>query len=157
MLSTSTCNVPNTSTHTHSEEAVRRARKLARVSEERLQFIKVDLCDAAALHSAFEGCPDFLACIHFAGLKAVGESVKQPLMYFENNMISTLNLLKELAETACRSFVFSSSATVYGTAPAPITEDAQVGVGITNPYGKPARAACCTCHLVGIYSPVCCT
>jgi UDP-glucose 4-epimerase len=75
------------------------------------------------------------ACIHFAGLKAVGESVEEPLLYYENNLISTLTLLRELGRTKCRSLVFSSSATVYGTAEAPITEGAQVGVGITNPYG----------------------
>ncbi|CAN0019240.1 unnamed protein product, partial [Phaeothamnion confervicola] len=53
-----------------------------------------------------------------------------------NNLISTPNLLEELGRTPCRKFVFSSSATVYGTAPAPITEDTSVGVGITNPYGR---------------------
>ena len=70
------------------------------------------------------------------GLKAVGESVREPLLYYHNNLISTLNLLAELGRTPCRTFVFSSSATVYGTAPAPITEAAQVGIGITNPYGE---------------------
>ena len=124
----------------YSEEAIRRVRKLARCSEERLRFFNVDICNAEALRSALEQSPDFLACIHFAGLKAVGESVREPLLYYENNMISTLVLLKELSETPCRSLVFSSSATVYGTAPAPITEDAQVGIGITNPYGEAAPA-----------------
>jgi UDP-glucose 4-epimerase len=81
------------------------------------------------------------ACIHFAGLKAVGESVEEPLLYYENNLISTLTLLRELGRTKCRSFVFSSSATVYGTAEAPITEGAQVGVGITNPYGVCVNAS----------------
>lgn len=119
-----------------SEEAVKRVRKLAKCGEDRLRFFNVELCDAAALRSVLEEGPEFLACIHFAGLKAVGQSVEEPLLYYHNNLVSTLNLLSELGKTSCRTFVFSSSATVYGTASAPITEAAQVGVGITNPYGR---------------------
>ena len=59
-----------------------------------------------------------------------------PLLYYQNNIMSTLVLLEELGRTKCRSFVFSSSATVYGGAPSPITESSPVGNGITNPYGK---------------------
>ncbi len=58
-----------------------------------------------------------------------------PLLYYQNNIMSTLVLLEELGKTSCRNFVFSSSATVYGNAPSPITEDSKVGDGITNPYG----------------------
>eukprot|EP01084_Bolivina_argentea_P088908 160529_1 len=79
------------------------------------------------------------ACIHFAGLKAVGESTKKPLLYYQNNLISTTNLVQILSKYECRNLIFSSSATVYGNNPlnsVPITETAQVGVGITNPYGK---------------------
>lgn len=67
--------------------------------------------------------------------QAVGESVALPLLYYHNNIMSTLVLLEELGKTTCRNFVFSSSATVYGTAPSPITESSKVGDGITNPYG----------------------
>lgn len=65
----------------------------------------------------------------------MGESVSLPLLYYQNNIMSTLVLLEELGKTTCRKFVFSSSATVYGTSASPITEDSEVGVGITNPYG----------------------
>lgn len=68
--------------------------------------------------------------------QAVGESVSLPLLYYQNNIMSTLVLLEELGKTSCRNFVFSSSATVYGTSPSPITESSKVGDGITNPYGK---------------------
>lgn len=69
-------------------------------------------------------------------VQAVGESVALPLLYYQNNIMSTLVLLEELGKTPCRNFVFSSSATVYGTSPSPITEDSNVGEGITNPYGE---------------------
>ncbi|CAM9246407.1 unnamed protein product, partial [Phaeothamnion confervicola] len=90
-----------------SEESLHRVRKLAGCGEERLRFFKTELCDRDALRSTLAQLPPFHACIHFAGLKAVGESVREPLMYFENNLISTLNLLEELGRTPCRKFVFS--------------------------------------------------
>ncbi|CAM9238619.1 unnamed protein product [Chrysoparadoxa australica] len=119
------------------EESLKRVRKL--VSKEgagNLKFMKVELCDKVALKSAVAKSPTFQCCIHFAGLKAVGESVKEPLMYYQNNLVSTLNLMEVLSATPCRQFVFSSSATVYGTSPSPIDEGSQAGVGITNPYGQ---------------------
>ena len=78
----------------------------------------------------------FASCIHFAGLKAVGESVQKPLLYYENNLVSTINLLKLLDKYGCHSIVFSSSATVYGSAEVPITEETPAGTGITNAYGR---------------------
>jgi UDP-glucose 4-epimerase len=78
----------------------------------------------------------FEAVIHFAGLKAVGESVNQPLKYYENNLTSTLVLLDVMQQYGVRQLIFSSSATVYGTPEKlPLTEDSTVGMGITNPYG----------------------
>ena len=75
------------------------------------------------------------AVIHFAGYKAVGESVAKPVMYYRNNLDTTLTLLEVMAEHGCRRIVFSSSATVYGgNNPVPLTEDMPVG-GCTNPYG----------------------
>ena len=75
------------------------------------------------------------AVIHFAGLKAVGESVQKPLMYYENNIAGTVNLLKSMGEHGCKNIIFSSSATVYGTpAFVPITEECPKGT-CTNPYG----------------------
>eukprot|EP00752_Nemacystus_decipiens_P015653 g13969.t1 len=119
-----------------SEESLKRVRTLTGCAPKRLVFHNVDLCDAAALRKVLKTCPEFYSCIHFAGLKAVGESVALPLLYYQNNIMSTLVLLEELGKTSCRSFVFSSSATVYGTSPSPITEDSSVGEGITNPYGR---------------------
>ena len=118
-----------------SEESLRRVRELTGTDERRLAFQQVDLLDAAALDAAVAAGGPFRACIHFAGLKAVGESVEQPLRYYKNNLGGTLNLLQSLHRHGCRKFVFSSSATVYGMAErVPITESAPLSA--TNPYGK---------------------
>lgn len=78
---------------------------------------------------------EITAVMHFAGLKAVGESAELPLDYFENNVSGSLNVLKAMAKVGCRRFVFSSSATVYGDAKTvPIPEEAPLGA--TNPYGR---------------------
>ena len=74
--------------------------------------------------------------IHFAGLKAVGESVAKPLEYYNNNLVSTLSLLDAMRKHTVNKLVFSSSATVYGTpSELPLRETSQTGIGITNPYG----------------------
>lgn len=82
----------------------------------RLVFRKVDCCDASALRSVFEEFGGFDAVVHFAGLKAVGESKLIPLDYYEVNIGATWTLLRLMEEYGCRSIVFSSSATVYGVA-----------------------------------------
>ncbi|NLC83736.1 MAG: UDP-glucose 4-epimerase GalE [Ruminococcaceae bacterium] len=96
-------------------------------------FYKKDLRDRAGLTTIFEEhSPE--AVIHFAGLKAVGESVSQPLRYYRNNLDSTITLLEVMTAANCRRLVFSSSATVYGIPDkVPITEDAPLFC--TNPYG----------------------
>ncbi len=101
-------------------------------------FRKVDLCDAPALEAVFdEFTGRFSSCIHFAGLKAVGESVAQPLRYYEGNIGGTLNLLKMLRKHGVRELVFSSSATVYGDPEVlPITEGPATPLRATNPYGR---------------------
>jgi len=105
--------------------------------KERLVFHNVDLCDRDALKQIFENSPTFSSCIHFAGLKAVGESTRIPLKYYHNNLTGTFFLLELMNEYGCRSIVFSSSATVYGSADKmPITEETNVGNGITNAYGR---------------------
>lgn len=97
-------------------------------------FFRVDLCDRTALTDCLEKV-DFSAVIHFAGLKAVGESVSQPLAYYQNNISGTLNLLQEMKNRDVKNLVFSSSATVYGDPEeVPIPEHA--GLGPTNPYGR---------------------
>ncbi|MCB1272786.1 MAG: UDP-glucose 4-epimerase GalE [Leucobacter sp.] len=114
-----------------SVEAVRRVEEL---TGETIPLIEADLAapGAAAVLSGV----DFDAVIHFAGLKAVGESVQQPVRYYRTNLDSTLNLLDLMAERGVAKLVFSSSATVYGD-PRYLPQDEQhpVGVGLTNPYG----------------------
>lgn len=108
----------------------------------RLIFRKVDCCDAASLRSVFEEFASqggFDAAVHFAGLKAVGESTLIPLTYYEVNIGATTTLLGLMEEYGCRSVVFSSSATVYGVAKdekAKLKETDEVGVTITNCYGR---------------------
>ena len=115
-----------------SEESLRRVEK---ITGKTVPFVKADLCDEAATRELFKQYPDITAVIHFAGLKAVGESVRKPLEYYTNNLISTLNLLNVMREFDVKDFVFSSSATVYGDpASVPIREDFPTG-GTTNPYG----------------------
>ncbi len=99
-------------------------------------FYEVDVTDADALPRVFEENPDLESCIHFAGLKAVGESVSQPIRYYMNNLVSTLVLCETMQRYGVKRLVFSSSATVYGTPErVPIQEEDKVG-GTTNPYGE---------------------
>ena len=98
------------------------------------KFYKIDLCDKEALEEVFEK-EEFNDVIHFAGLKAVGESCRLPLKYYQNNIDSTLNLLELMIKHDVKNIVFSSSATVYGTPKhVPLKEDDEIG-GTTNPYG----------------------
>ncbi|MGP1361444.1 MAG: UDP-glucose 4-epimerase GalE [Candidatus Fimenecus sp.] len=108
--------------------------RVKKITGKSVKFYKADVCDKAALNKIFdENRID--AVIHFAGLKAVGESVKKPLEYYENNLESTLTLCKVMREHGCKNLVFSSSATVYGTDnTSPLKEDMKTG-GTTNPYG----------------------
>lgn len=99
-----------------------------------VKFYKVDIRDKAGLNEVFEK-ENIDSCIHFAGLKAVGESVKKPLEYYENNIAGTLVLLEVMRAHNVKNIVFSSSATVYGSpAFVPITEECPKGQ-CTNPYG----------------------
>ncbi|MBN2705026.1 MAG: UDP-glucose 4-epimerase GalE [Deltaproteobacteria bacterium] len=108
--------------------------RVAGICGRRPEFFKLDLRNRRALDDCLETL-DFAAVIHFAGLKAVGESVAQPLAYYENNLCGTLNLLQAMAEHGVKNLVFSSSATVYGDPrKVPITEEAELGP--TNPYGR---------------------
>ncbi len=97
-------------------------------------FVECDLTDARATDDLFSGFR-FDAVIHFAGLKAVGESVQKPLEYYQNNLVSTLNLLFSMKKHGVNQLVFSSSATVYGDPKSvPIREDFPLSA--TNPYGR---------------------
>ena len=99
------------------------------------RFYEVDLLDKEKLRKIFkDGNYDLV--MHFAGLKAVSESVEKPLLYYHNNVCGTINLLEVMEEYDVKKIVFSSSATVYGSQDGvKLTEDLQVGIGITNPYG----------------------
>lgn len=99
-------------------------------------FYEADVRDEKVLDDIFTS-HSIDAVIHFAGLKAVGESVTKPLEYYENNIGSTTTLLRKMEEYGVKEFVFSSSATVYGTpSELPLRETSEVGRGITNPYGQ---------------------
>jgi UDP-glucose 4-epimerase len=115
-----------------SPEAVVRISKL--IGQE-VPFIEVDCTDKPNFKKVFDQYT-FDAAIHFAGLKSVGESVSKPLEYYRNNIDSTLVLCELMQEYGVKNLVFSSSATVYGTAASPLSEDSQTGIGIANPYGQ---------------------
>ena len=114
------------------EEALNRVKEL---TGKDLTFYKVDLLDKEGLDQMFDQ-EKIDAVIHFAGLKAVGESVAKPLEYYHNNITGTLNLCDSMRNHGVKKIIFSSSATVYGDpAFVPITEDCPKGK-ITNPYGQ---------------------
>lgn len=107
--------------------------KIEQITGKRPIFYKADMLDATAVEKIFEE-NDIFAVIHFAGLKAVGESVQKPLEYYRNNLTGTINILSYMKKYNCKKIVFSSSATVYGIDnKAPYTED--MPTSATNPYG----------------------
>ncbi|MDE6361500.1 MAG: UDP-glucose 4-epimerase GalE, partial [Clostridia bacterium] len=107
--------------------------RLEQITNKKIKFYQYDLCDVEKLREVFKA-EKIDACIHFAGLKAVGESCQKPLEYYQNNLISTLNLIQVMREYGCKNLVFSSSATVYGQPKSvPISEDFPLST--TNPYG----------------------
>ncbi len=110
--------------------------KIKEIAGKKPNFYEVDLLNYDALKKIFEE-NQYDLVIHFAGLKAVGESVEQPLRYYENNIGGTINLLKCMKAYGVKKIIFSSSATVYGEQPvAKLVETMPTGIGITNPYGE---------------------
>ncbi|MBQ6461079.1 UDP-glucose 4-epimerase GalE [Candidatus Saccharibacteria bacterium] len=110
--------------------------KIEEITGVRPKFYKVDLLDVEGMDKMFVG-GEYDLVVHFAGLKAVGESVEKPLKYYENNVGGTINLLKCMKKYGVNKIVFSSSATVYGDqGVSELTEEMTTGVGITNPYGE---------------------
>lgn len=108
--------------------------KIKSITGKDVKFYKADMLDKESMRPVFEE-NTFDAVIHFAGLKAVGESVQKPLWYYNNNITGTLNLCELMNEYNCKRIIFSSSATVYGNpATVPITEDFPLHT--TNPYGS---------------------
>ena len=109
--------------------------RIREITGKSFRFYEVDLCDKDALEKVFVENPDIDAAIHFAGLKAVGESVAQPARYYHNNLLSTLHLVELMSKYNAKRIVFSSSATVYGMPKTvPISEDFPLST--TNPYGE---------------------
>ncbi len=107
---------------------------IKKITNKDFKFYEGDVCDKSILRKIFEE-NKIDAVIHFAGYKAVGESVKKPLMYYRNNLDSTLSLLEIMDEFNCKNLVFSSSATVYGKPETlPIKESSPLSA--TNPYGE---------------------
>lgn len=107
--------------------------KIQEITGTKPKFYKADLLDKESMRPCFEE-NKIDAVIHFAGLKAVGESVQKPLLYYKNNIAGTLNLAELMNEYGCKKIIFSSSATVYGAPKSvPITEDFDLHT--TNPYG----------------------
>ncbi|MEM9942721.1 MAG: UDP-glucose 4-epimerase GalE [Planctomycetota bacterium] len=117
-----------------SEESLQRVSNL---SSKDIHFSQSDIRDEASLDAVFQ-TQNFDAVIHFAALKAVGESVKIPLDYYQNNITGTLEVLKAMERHGVRNFVFSSSATVYGLPKVlPLTEESPTHIReVTNPYGR---------------------
>mmetsp|Transcript_11179 Transcript_11179/g.21817 ORF Transcript_11179/g.21817 Transcript_11179/m.21817 type:complete len:389 (+) Transcript_11179:405-1571(+) len=116
-------------------ESLKRVRQITGCAEEDILVAECDLVDLPRATEVFNKFAPFQACIHFAGLKAVGESVKLPLLYHANNLNSTINLIHLLKKHDCHAVAFSSSATVYGDpeeVPIPETHPLRS----TNPYGK---------------------
>jgi UDP-glucose 4-epimerase len=116
-----------------SRESLSRVEKL---TSKKISFFEVDLLDQAGLDGVFSQCQEKIdAVIHFAGKKAVGESVEKPLLYYHNNITGTLILCEVMAAHGVKNIIFSSSATVYGDpATVPITEE--FPLSCTNPYGR---------------------
>ena len=108
--------------------------RIKTITNKDVNFYQIDVCDKASLKEVFKR-HSIDAVIHFAGLKAVGESTVMPMKYYENNIMSTLSLIEVMKEFNCKNLIFSSSATVYGPQDVmPIKEDASLSA--TNPYGR---------------------
>ncbi|XP_039015869.1 UDP-glucose 4-epimerase GEPI48-like isoform X1 [Hibiscus syriacus] len=123
-----------------SDVSIKRVKELAREYANNLSFHQVDLRDRPAIEKIFAQTK-FEAVIHFAGLKAVGESVSKPLLYHDNNVVGTIILLEVMSAQGCKNLIFSSSATVYGwPKEVPCTEEFPLTA--VNPYGRTK------CHLI---------
>ncbi len=107
--------------------------RIKQITDKTVTFIEADICDVKAMDKVFsDNCID--SVIHFAGLKAVGESSAIPLSYYHNNVSGTVTLLQVMAKNHVKKFVFSSSATVYGNNTSPLNET--MSTSATNPYGQ---------------------
>lgn len=118
-----------------SNSNARSLSRLEQILDRPVRFYEADVRDVSAMSAIMARNP-IAAVIHFAGLKAVGESIEQPLNYYDNNVSGTISLCKAMESNGVKGLIFSSSATVYGDPIAvPISEEAPVGA-VTNPYGR---------------------
>lgn len=118
-----------------SNSKIEAVRRVEEITGKKVPFFLADIDDSKVLRRLFEIYPDISVVVHFAGLKAVGESWETPLRYYQNNVTGTLHLCRAMQQRGIRRMVFSSSATVYGDpASVPITEDFPLQA--TNPYGR---------------------
>jgi UDP-glucose 4-epimerase len=109
-------------------------KRVEQITNRKIPLIQGDIRDTDGLQKVFDSY-DIEAVIHFAGLKAVGESVEKPLKYYDNNIVGTIKLCEVMAKNGCKSIIFSSSATVYGDPhTTPIKENFPTSA--TNPYGR---------------------
>lgn len=114
--------------------------RVERITGAHVPLLTADVRDESALEAFIRAQGGVDAVIHFAGLKAVGESVAEPVRYYDVNIGSAISVLRVMSTLGIRTIVFSSSATVYGDpAVLPLTEDAPTGIDLTNPYGKTKR------------------
>lgn len=126
----------------HINSSIEAIDRIEAITGKRLKNYSVDVCDLAAVEEIFEKHEDIEGVIHFAALKAVGESVAEPLMYYRNNFVSLLNMLQCCEKYEVRNFIFSSSCTVYGDiSDIPVTEktpttEAASPYGCTKLYGE---------------------
>lgn len=110
--------------------------RIKEITGVRPAFYEVDCCNKDAFENVFKKEKDLYAVIHFAGLKAVGESVRKPLEYYSNNLTSTLNLVSLMAKYDLKNIIFSSSATVYGVPNSVPLKESDPVQSATNPYGE---------------------
>ena len=110
--------------------------QIEKISGKRPEFHKINLCDHGKIRSLFSTLQEIKGVIHFAAFKAVGDSCRAPLVYYNNNVLSLINLLDSMAVLGCKNLVFSSSCTVYGVPDSlPVTEEAPVKIA-NSPYGN---------------------
>jgi UDP-glucose 4-epimerase len=117
-----------------SNSSARSLQAVQRITQKSLSFAEADLRDGARLETLFRA-HEFSAVLHFAGLKAVGESVAKPMLYYDNNVNGTLRLIEAMTNSGVRTLVFSSSATVYGM-PETVPIDEDFPTSPINPYGR---------------------
>lgn len=109
--------------------------KIKELTNKTITFLPIDILNGADLKSLFAST-SITSVIHFAALKAVGESIQHPAEYYETNVTGTIQLVHIMRKYNCHNLIFSSSATVYGEQIYPVDETSQTGVGLTNPYGR---------------------